>query len=236
MSRLGTVLLVVALGVGACKKKVPDPPPPPPVPVQKVEVKLQITSIAPSSVEANTPTSAKVYGSGFKTGATVKLGDRAAASATVVDPNTIDVGIPALQPGGYDVTVTNSSGESTTLRQGLTVRGDTGPDCRLTTVYFDFDQASLRTDGRNQLNANIQCYQQATGSIRIAGHADERGTTDYNLALGQRRAETVKKHLTSQGIAGGRVQTVSYGEERPADRGHSEAAWAKNRRAEVQAE
>jgi len=236
MSRIATALLVVALGATACKKKVPDPPPPDPVPVQKVEVKLQITSVSPSSVDANTPTSAKVYGSGFKSGATVKFNDTLAASVNVVDPNTIDVSVPGLNIGSYDVTVTNLREGSTTLRQGLTVKGSTVGDCRQATAYFDFDSDGLRSDARALLNGNMACYQAATGTIRVAGHADARGTTDYNLALGQRRADTVKHYLTSQGVAGSRLQTVSYGEERPAERGSNEAAWSKNRRAEITAE
>ncbi len=235
MSRLGIGLLVVALSAVGCKKKVPEPPPPPPVPVQKVEVKLQITSVSPATVDADAATSAKIYGSGFKSGATVSFSGQDASSATVVDPNTIDVGVPALAAGSYDVTVSNPTGESTTLRQGITARGAT-LDCRQATVYFAFDSAGLQASGRSLLNGNVQCYQQATGSIRVQGHADERGTTDYNLALGQRRAETVKSHLAAQGVAGSRIQTVSYGEERPVDRGSNETAWAKNRRVEIQAE
>ncbi len=229
------LVLVAVVGVGACKKKVP-PPPPDPVPVQQVESKLQITSVSPSVVDADKATTAKVYGSNFEAGASVTFGSASATNVTVIDPNTIDVNVPAMTAGTYDVMVSNPSGESTTLRQGLTVRGPVSGNCSQATVYFGFDSAGLSSDARNLLNGNIQCYQQGSGSIRVAGHADERGTTDYNLALGNRRAETVKRHLSSQGVSGGRIQTVSYGEERPAQRGSNESAWAKNRRAEVKTE
>jgi peptidoglycan-associated lipoprotein len=69
----------------------------------------------------------------------------------------------------------------------------------------------------------------------VEGHTDERGTTEYNLALGERRATAVKSYLTSLGIEAGRLVTISYGKERPADSGHSEAAWAMNRRVEFKA-
>jgi peptidoglycan-associated lipoprotein len=81
----------------------------------------------------------------------------------------------------------------------------------------------------------MDCYQSAAGSIKVEGHADERGTVDYNLALGQRRADTVKSHLVGSGVATSRVSTMSYGEERPAASGHNESAWSQNRRADLTA-
>ncbi|MCB9694246.1 MAG: OmpA family protein [Alphaproteobacteria bacterium] len=142
-----------------------------------------------------------------------------------------------MSAGTYDVVVTNPDGASATLRQGVRI---TGPavadvDCRALKVYFGFDSAGLTPDARRALDGKTSCYQKAA-AVRVAGHADERGTTDYNLALGQRRAEAVKQHLTSMGVGTSKVKTVSYGEERPDDRGSNEAAWAKNRRAEVSAE
>ena len=100
-------------------------------------------------------------------------------------------------------------------------------------VYFDFDSAALSDDSKSALVENA-AIMQANADIRIElqGHADERGTTDYNLALGQRRADAVRRHLTAQGIAGSRITVVSYGEEKPLDSGSSEGAWTRNRRAE----
>ena len=69
----------------------------------------------------------------------------------------------------------------------------------------------------------------------MAGHCDERGTTEYNVALGQRRAESVRKYLTGLGLDAGKIKAVSYGKERPVDPGHNEAAWSKNRRGEITA-
>lgn len=230
-----TIALVVAPG---CKKKVPPPPITDPVPVQQVESKLQVTTVSPSSFAAQTPAAAKIYGSAFASGATVKVGTTQLSGVQVVDPNTLDVQFPALAAGTYDVMVTNPDGTSATLRQGAIVRGtgNSGVDCSAMQIYFGFDSAGLTGDAKRALADRASCYTGTSGQVRIAGHADERGTTDYNLALGQRRANAVKTYVTNLGVAGSKVKTVSYGEERPAQRGSSESAWAKNRRAEVSAE
>jgi peptidoglycan-associated lipoprotein len=108
--------------------------------------------------------------------------------------------------------------------------------CQLDTVYFGFDDASLTPEARNTLDADRQCLRQrGDPPVIVAGHTDERGTTEYNLALGQRRAESVRKYLTGLGADGSKMRVVSHGKERPADPGHDESAWAKNRRAEISA-
>jgi len=99
-------------------------------------------------------------------------------------------------------------------------------------VYFDLDQYTLRDDAKEVLNRQAQWllrYPQVM--VRIEGNADERGTREYNLALGSRRAESVRSHLISQGVPGGRITTISYGKERPIDPGSNEDAWARNRNA-----
>ena len=99
------------------------------------------------------------------------------------------------------------------------------------TVYFDFDQSALREDGRRDLRHNADIMKSDRSMrVEIQGNADERGSTEYNLALGMRRADTAKRYITDLGIAASRVATISYGEENPAVRGHNEAAWARNRR------
>jgi peptidoglycan-associated lipoprotein len=100
-------------------------------------------------------------------------------------------------------------------------------------VYFDFDRADVRSDAQQTLTANAARIREAGGlAVRIEGHCDERGTVEYNLALGDRRARAVRESLVSMGVSGARLRTISYGKERPADPGHSESAWAQNRRAE----
>lgn len=99
-------------------------------------------------------------------------------------------------------------------------------------IYFSFDSAVLSGEAQENLRRKAEWLQShADRNVRIEGHCDERGTNEYNMALGDRRAESAKSFLTTLGIAGSRMNTVSYGEERPADSGSGESAWSKNRRA-----
>lgn len=100
---------------------------------------------------------------------------------------------------------------------------------RYNTVYFGFDSYSVEGEYRNLLDAHAAYLTATQGKVTVAGHADERGTPEYNIALGQRRADAVKGYLASKGA--NNVATVSYGEEKPAVLGHSEADYQKNRRA-----
>jgi peptidoglycan-associated lipoprotein len=103
----------------------------------------------------------------------------------------------------------------------------------LKTVYFDFDKSDLTDETRALLRANAEWLRgNAKYGVVIEGHCDERGTIEYNLALGQRRAQTVRDYLSSLGVSPSRLRTKSYGEERPAVQGHTEEAWGRNRRAE----
>lgn len=99
-------------------------------------------------------------------------------------------------------------------------------------VFFDFDKSDLRPDAIDQLNRQAD-FLKINGAITVVieGHADERGTREYNLALGDRRASSAEQYLESMGVDGGRVETISYGKERPAVLGSNEDAWAQNRRA-----
>lgn len=99
-------------------------------------------------------------------------------------------------------------------------------------VYFDFDRAEIRADMRSVLDAKAQFLLEfATIRIQVEGHCDERGTAEYNIALGHRRAQTAKDYLVSLGVSASRIDSVSFGEERPDDARSHELAWAKNRRA-----
>jgi len=99
------------------------------------------------------------------------------------------------------------------------------------TIYFDFDHSDLRADAREGLQANASYLKGNSGvQITIEGNCDERGSNEYNLALGKRRAEAAYKYLVDLGVESSRMTTVSYGEEKPAAEGHNELAWAKNRR------
>lgn len=104
----------------------------------------------------------------------------------------------------------------------------------LQTIYFDFDRSDIRPDQMAILQANAAKIKAKPSNvmIQIEGHCDERGTQEYNMALGERRALSVRQYLIQLGCDGSRIVTVSYGEEMPAVAGSGEAAWAKNRRAE----
>jgi len=99
-------------------------------------------------------------------------------------------------------------------------------------VFFDTDQSTIREDGRATLNKQAEWLKKYTNyQITVEGHCDERGTREYNLALGERRANAARQYLVAQGIPAARIKTVSYGKERPDPVGSDEAAWARNRRA-----
>lgn len=103
------------------------------------------------------------------------------------------------------------------------------------TFYFDFDEASIKTDSRPALAAHA-AFLSANPSVKIVleGHTDERGTKGYNMALGERRANSVQKFLVVNGVSKAQIEVVSFGEERPANADHNEAAWSQNRRAYIE--
>ncbi len=102
-----------------------------------------------------------------------------------------------------------------------------------TVFYFDFDQSILPAEARAALQIHATRLKDKPRSIRLEGHADERGSREYNMALGERRANAVRDFLVLQGVDGNLIETISYGEERPAELGSNENAWSKNRRVEL---
>jgi peptidoglycan-associated lipoprotein len=132
--------------------------------------------------------------------------------------------------------------ETTPLGSGAGVLGsdpldDTSPDNPLSTriIYFDFDSSLIKDEFRTAVIAHGE-YLAANPerSIRLEGHTDERGTREYNIALGERRARAVEQLLALQGVRAGQIEVVSYGEELPAALGQDETAWQLNRRVEIQ--
>ncbi len=106
-------------------------------------------------------------------------------------------------------------------------------ESQLKTVYFDFDKFNLRSDAKADLDYNFALLQKFPDVIiKIEGHCDERGTIEYNLSLGEKRAKSAQEYLTGLGIDAARISFISFGKERPVDAGHTEDAWALNRRAE----
>jgi len=102
------------------------------------------------------------------------------------------------------------------------------------TIYFDYDSSEIRSDFNEMLKAHARQLQQNPNlRVRLEGHADERGSREYNIALGERRAQAVRQVLQLQGASSTQLSTVSYGEERPKSLGHDETSWAQNRRVEL---
>jgi peptidoglycan-associated lipoprotein len=229
-------LLIAALGalltLGACGKKATPPPPPPPPPPP--------TPTASISVSPNT----------------IQAGQSASLTWQTTDATDVSIdGIGAVQPNGSQSV---SPTESTTYH--LTAKGSGGSQeatARLTVsqappppppptpsmsdedlfsqnvkdVYFDYDKSDVRSDQQSSVQADVQFLNQhANMSITIEGHCDERGSTDYNLALGDQRASAVKTALTSGGISANRIKTISYGKEKPFCTESNEACWQQNRR------
>ena len=226
------VALSAALMLGACgKKKTPPPPPPPPPP----PAPTASISVDPSSIQPGQ-----------------------SATLTWQTSNATDVsidGIGAVQPNGSQSV---SPSDSTTYH--LTAKGAGGTQeatARLTVtqpppppaaaaptvtdedlfsqnikdIYFDYDKSNIRADQQGSIQANVQFLNQHPNiNFTIEGHCDERGSTDYNLALGDQRASSVKNALTGAGVNASRIKTISYGKEKPFCTESNEACWQQNRR------
>jgi len=144
---------------------------------------------------------------------------------------------PAME-GGHNAA--DSAAADTTITAAGSAAGgtagqadDAGRNARLEPVYFDFDSCLLTVEGRNTLTRNARWMDENQHQhVVIEGHADERGSDEYNLALGEKRAKAARRYMETLGVSNERLETISYGEEKPAVTGHDAAAWAKNRRIE----
>ncbi len=242
VSVLMLLLAAIVIGGTGCAKKVtpppavakvePPPPPPPPPPAPTISL-----SASPSTIERGQ-------------GATLSWN---AANATSV---TIDGGVGNVEAVGSR-TVTPTA--STTYKATATGGGGTAvAEARVTVtepppppppaprpisdseffasnvkdIYFDYDKSDIRDDARSTLQADATSLQERSAiKFTVEGHCDERGSEKYNLALGDRRANATKQFLVGQGVNADRVDTISYGEERPVCTEHNEDCWQKNRRA-----
>ncbi len=121
---------------------------------------------------------------------------------------------------------------ATTPEQSAKVEPAVTAETAIKDIFFEFDKSNISPDAREILKADADfLLKNGNSKVVIEGHCDERGTAEYNMALGQRRAQETKNYLVNLGIKEPRIKTISYGEERPFDPGHNEDAWAKNRRA-----
>ena len=140
--------------------------------------------------------------------------------------------VPADQTLGADTS--DAYGSAVANGSGAGVEGPTAGLLKNRIIYFDFDSSEIRGEYASQISAHAK-YLASNASIRvrIEGNTDERGSREYNIGLGERRAQAVRRALMLQGVAESQITTVSYGEERPAVTGHTEEAWSRNRRAEI---
>ena len=154
----------------------------------------------------------------------------ACSSPTIPDPDMTEDG----DSGANDSNANSSGFEEDSLGAGQEF-GDDRMDAQLTTIiYFDFDQSELRPEYADLLAAHAtRLANSSSTGIRLEGHADERGSREYNIGLGERRSQTVRRMLLIQGASTSQISTVSFGEERPAAFGSDEEAYSQNRRVEI---
>ena len=224
-------MLSIILFVGACKKKVAPPPPPPPP--------------APSAPTASLSANPNTIDKGQST------------TLTWQTTNATDVSIDGIGPVETSGSKSITPADSTTYR--LSAKGTGGTQdatARVTVnapppppppapslteqqlfaqsvkdIYFEYDKADIRADQQSALQADAQFLQQHPNiHITIEGHCDERGSTEYNLALGTNRADAVKNALVQGGVGGDRIKTISYGKEKPFCTESNETCWQQNRR------
>lgn len=173
----------------------------------------------------------------------LSLGLVAGCSTTGGEPMTDEEMSAVDQDGGASVYGGDGDGGISSdelrdeQRRDQTEQGASGDDAamrRITTFYFDFDTAQIKAESRDVLAAHARYLANNPDvDVRLEGHTDERGTKEYNLALGERRANAVQRFLVVNGADRGQIETVSYGEEKPAAMGSNESAWAQNRRVEL---
>jgi peptidoglycan-associated lipoprotein len=147
-------------------------------------------------------------------------------STTALPPSEAVTGAEANGANGGNAGAVNGSDDETAGPQaGMLAKR---------TIYFDFDNSEIKGEATDIVAAHAKYLaSNPNARIRLEGNTDERGSNEYNIGLGERRAQAVRRALLLQGAADGQLSTVSYGEERPAAAGHDDAAWAKNRRVEI---
>jgi len=161
--------------------------------------------------------------------ATITKPDYSNPAWTAENPNAVKEAQSGRSRQARD-TIGQGSSSLDALRQGRSTA--TPASSPVQDIFFDFDSAALRTDARNTLRANADWMKNnPSARVEVEGHCDERGTNEYNLALGAKRAQSARDYLVSLGIAANRLSTISFGEEVPVCTEKTESCWQKNRRA-----
>ena len=138
----------------------------------------------------------------------------------------------AAQPASTSQAASARPGAARTSVAAMPVQAKTVPDKR--SIYYEYDKSEIAAEGKKLIEAHsdyLRAHPEA--KIRIEGNADERGSAEYNLALGQRRADAVMKIMTLLGVSEERIETVSFGKEKPKASGHNESSWSENRRSDI---
>jgi len=226
-----TVALGAVLMLGACKKKVAPPPPPPPPPPPSPTASI---SVSPDTIEK---------------------GQSATLSWQTTNATDVSIdGIGAVQANGsqqvspadsttYHLTAKGAGGtQEATTRLTVTQPPPPPPPTpspsdedlfgqNIKDIYFDYDKSDIRPDQQAAMQGDAGFLNQHTNiNFTVEGHCDERGSTEYNLALGDRRANSVKEALVAAGVSADRIKTISYGKEKPFCLEHNEECWQQNRR------
>jgi peptidoglycan-associated lipoprotein len=237
--------LVFALGltiwIGGCAKKVTPPPaakaaePAPPAPVTPPAPAPTISlSAVPSTIVKGQST---VLSWKSSNATTVELDGgigsvQGSGQKTLTPSSSTTYTARAAGPGGSAVASTRVTVETPVATAKPPLSDQAFFEQRIHDLFFDYDQFNIRDDQQSVVDMNVRALQERPNlRIMIEGHCDERGSEKYNLALGDRRANSVKAFLVERGISPNRVDTTSYGKERPFNLGHDEEAWAQNRRA-----
>lgn len=203
-----------------------------------------VNAIVPNHGLNNGSIFVNISGTGFDPQTTVKLTgngqeDIPGLNVKVESSDKLScfLDIKAKSAGRYDVILTNPDGQSSTLNGGFTVAQfvpTADPNQLLKPVFFDYDRSELRADQLESVGSDIAVLKDNPELyILLGGHADERGTREYNLELSRRRAETVKQYLVEHGVSPGKIVIYAYGKDYPAKEGSNEAAWSYNRRVDI---
>jgi peptidoglycan-associated lipoprotein len=241
---VGTTLLLSALLAFGCHGKTaaapPPPPPAPPAPAASPAPTITLRA-QPGTIDRGGSTTLQWTAQNATSVAIMPgVGDVAVTGNRSINPqSSVTYTATAMGPGGsatdtarITVNIPAPAEDRTpvvsTPKVSTTTFGDS-----VKTIYFEYDKADIRPEEMSKLQANASWLKANPGSrFTVEGHCDDRGSEEYNLALGDRRANAVKEYLVGQGIAANRIMTVSYGEERPVCRDETEECFGKNRRAE----
>jgi len=233
--RIKWITLILALGaimmLGACKKKAAPPPPPPPPPPPAPTASI---SANPNTIEKGQSTTISWQ--------TTNATDVSIDGIGPVDPNG-SRSVTPTESATYHLTAKGAGGtQDATARVTVTLPPPPPPPPPSATeeelfaqnvkdIYFDYDKSDIRADQQSALQSDAQFLAQHPNiQFTVEGHCDERGSTEYNLALGTSRAESVKNALVQAGVNAGRIKTISYGKEKPFCSESNESCWQQNRR------